>query len=85
MQDPKYPKHIENVKSIFAIANKLYPGLYRERGIIAYDHGGILFYNQDLSDNAILMEVGADTNKLQEAKNSMKYMSIVFAQYLNSK
>ncbi|WP_346871293.1 stage II sporulation protein P [Clostridium sp. UBA5119] len=85
MQDPKYPKHIENVKSIVAIANKLYPGLYRDRSIIAYDHGGILFYNQDLSDNAILMEVGADTNKLQEAKNSMKYMSIVFAQHLNSK
>ncbi|MEG1255127.1 stage II sporulation protein P [Clostridium sp.] len=85
MQDPKYPQHINNVKSIVDIANNLYPGLYRERGIIAYDHGGILFYNQDLSDNAILMEVGADVNELQEAKNSMKYMSKVFAQYLNSK
>ena len=84
-QDPKYPQHINNINSIVDIANELYPGLYRDKGIIAYDHGGILFYNQDLSDNAILMEVGADTNNLQEAKNSMKCMSRVFAQYLNSK
>lgn len=85
MQDPKYSKHIEKINAIAEIANKLYPSLFRERGVIAYDHGGIIFYNQDLSDNAILMEVGADKNKLQEAKNSMKYMSRVFAQYLNTK
>lgn len=85
MQDPKYPQHINNINAIVDIANNLYPGLFRERGIIAYDHGGILFYNQDLNDNAILMEVGADTNTLQEAKNSMKYMSRVFAQHLNSR
>lgn len=84
-RDPRYQAHIGNIQAIVDIANNLYPGLFRERGIIAYPHGGITYYNQDLSDNAILIEVGADTNNLQEAKNSMVYMSKVLASYLNSK
>jgi stage II sporulation protein P len=83
-QDPKYDAHMNAINSIISIGNDTYPGLIRERSIFTYP-SGINFYSQDLSDNAILMEVGADTNELQEAKNSMKFMSRVFAQYLNSK
>lgn len=85
-RDPRYEAHIVKMQGIVDIANELYPGLFKdgERGLIAYNHGGISFYNQDLSDNAILMEVGADVNNLQEAKNSMIYVSKVFAAYLNS-
>lgn len=86
-RDPRYEAHIAKMQEIIDTANNLYPGLFKdgERGLIAYNHGGISFYNQDLSDNAILMEVGADVNNLQEAKNSMLYMSKVIAVYLNSK
>lgn len=86
-RDPRYEAHITKMQEIVDTANDLYPGLFKdgERGLIAYNHGGITFYNQDLSDNAILMEVGADVNNLQEAKNSMVYMSKVIGGYLNSK
>jgi len=82
--DPRHDAHIANLNSIIETANSLYPGLIRDRKIFTYP-SGIDYYSQDLSDNAILMEVGANTNELQEAKNSMKYMSRVFAKYLNSK
>lgn len=84
--DPRYAAHIENMNSIVNIANEMYPGLFRagERSMIEYSSGKAC-YSQDLSDNAILMEVGADTNNLQEAKNSMVYISKVLAAYLNSK
>lgn len=82
--NPRYSAQAANLDSILAKADAMYPGLIRERRIFTY-LGGIIFYSQDLSDNAILMEVGADCNNLQEAKNSMKYMSKVFAAHLNSK
>lgn len=62
----------------------MYPGLLRTKYLYTY-LSGISYYSQDLSDNAILMEVGANVNGLQEAKNSMVYMSRVIAQYLSTK
>lgn len=82
--DPRYEAHMNNLNSIIGIANEIYPGLIMDKSIYFYK-SGIIHYSQDLSDNAMLMEVGADTNELQEAKNSMKYMAVVFAKHLNSK
>ncbi|MEG0307459.1 MAG: stage II sporulation protein P [Clostridium sp.] len=83
-EDPRYEAHIKNLNSIIDISNEVYPGLFRGKSIYTYQRG-ILFYSQDLSDNAVLLEVGANVNELEEAKNSMKYMSKVFAKYLNTK
>ena len=83
-QDPRYNAHMANIEKIASIAYDMYPGLLRTKYIYTY-LSGISYYSQDLSDNAILMEVGADVNNLQEAKNSMLYMSKVIAVYLNSK
>lgn len=84
--DPRYTIHRANMDMIIGLANDIYPGLFRdgERSSLEYGSGQV-YYSQDLSDNAILMEVGAQTNNLQEAKNSMVYMSKVIAAYLNSK
>ena len=81
--DPRVDAHMSNINSLIDITNSMYPGLMRDKSITTYP-SGINFYSQDLSDNAILMEVGADVNTLQEAKNSMKYMSRVFATRLNN-
>ncbi len=83
-QNPRYNAHIANIEKLASIANEMYPGLLRTKYLYTY-LSGISYYSQDLSDNAILMEVGADVNSLQEAKNSMIYMSRVIAQYLNTK
>ena len=83
-QNPRYPAQLEKIESMVAIANEQYPQLFRKKYIYPY-LSGVAYYSQDLSDNAVLIEVGADSNSLQEAKNSMEYLSRVIAQYLNSK
>lgn len=81
-KNPRYKAQIENIKSIFEISNKLCPNLFRERNL--YENPtGVKYYNQDLNDNAVLVEVGATTNNLQEAINSMKYFGQVVSEHLN--
>lgn len=81
-KNPKYKAHINNIKSIFEISKDVCPGLFRERNL--YENPtGVKYYNQDLSNNAVLIEVGATTNTLQEAINSMKYFSRVLSEHLN--
>lgn len=83
-QNPRYQAQLEKIESMVAIANEQYPQLFRKKYIYPY-LSGVAYYSQDLSDNAVLIEVGANSNSLQEAKNSMEYLSKVIAQYLNSK
>lgn len=81
-KNPRYKAQMKNINSIFEISGNLYPKLFRERNLCTYP-SSIKYYNQDLSDNAILVEVGATTNNLQEAINSMKYFGQVVSEHLN--
>lgn len=54
------------------IADKLYPGLFKPILIRERD------YNQDLSKNAMLIEVGENCNTIEQALNSIKYFSEIF-------
>jgi stage II sporulation protein P len=82
--DPRYKAHMANINSIFEIAKKEYPNLFREKNLHT-NLSGRRYYNQDLSDNALLLEVGATCNTLQEAKNSMKYVARIVAELINNK
>ncbi|MEG0771948.1 stage II sporulation protein P [Clostridium sp.] len=82
--DPRYKEHMNNINSIFAIAKREYPNLFREKNLHT-NLSGRNYYNQDLSNNALLLEVGATSNTLEEAKNSMKYVARVVAELINSK
>lgn len=82
-QNPRYAAQLNKIESIVGIANELYPQLFRKGYMYPY-LSGINYYSQDLSDNAVLIEVGANSNNLQEAKNSMEYLSKVLAVYFNS-
>ena len=53
------------------IANKMYPGLFRP--IILRNSR----YNQHLTTATSIIEVGATGNTLDQALNSMKYLSAV--------
>nr|WP_242947216.1 stage II sporulation protein P [Clostridium haemolyticum] len=70
------------------MSNKLYPGNKTcksyNRGTWYYNYGKNL-YSQDLSNNAILVEVGSHLNTLDEAKASSKYLSRIIAEYINGK
>ncbi|MBU3110457.1 stage II sporulation protein P [Clostridium lacusfryxellense] len=83
-KNPKYGQQKKLINSLVAKSNKLYPGLAKSNPIYAY-HWGMGFYNQNRSDNALLIEVGTYTNTVQEVKNTGKYLSRVIAEQLNGK
>jgi stage II sporulation protein P len=67
---------MENLKFALKIqnrANEMYPGLFREL------HLSTSRYNQHVSTGALLLEVGATGNTLEEANASIKYFSNVIA------
>lgn len=64
--------------------NELYPGMCRGEGIFTYNSGKNAF-NQSLSDNSMLVEVGADCNTSEEAQNSIKCIARIAAEYINKK
>lgn len=81
--NPHYKKNMELVEGLRSISDRLYPGLCR--GINTEYNKGTLFFNQDRSNNAILIEVGADCNTTEEAKATGKYLARIIAEYLNGK
>ncbi|MBU3090710.1 stage II sporulation protein P [Clostridium sp. CF011] len=83
-KNPRYAKQKKLINSMIGISNKLYPNLIKGDPIFAY-HYGIGFYSQNKSDNAMLIEVGADRNTVSEVKNTGKYLSRIMAEQLNGK
>lgn len=65
---------MENLKLAIMIQNRaeeMYPGLFREL------HLSSSRYNQQVSNGALILEVGATGNTLEEAQNAMKYLANV--------
>jgi len=83
-KNPRYAQQKKLINSMMQISNKLYPDLIRSNPIYYY-HWGMGFYNQNRSDNAMLIEVGTYTNTVQEVKNTGKYLSRIIAEQLNGK
>nr|WP_272507375.1 stage II sporulation protein P [Clostridium aestuarii] len=81
-KNPHFNNQIKLVKKIINISDKLYPGFCK--GIFYYNYGR-KFYNQDISNNATLMEIGSHINTTEEAKASAKYLARIIAEYLNGK
>lgn len=80
--------NIAVAKKISSISQSLFPGLIRpgnggsDYGIHYYESAR---FNQHKSGNAILIELGAQNNTLDEAKASGLYLSRIIAEYINSK
>ena len=83
-KNPRYANQKKLVNSMIKTSNKLFPDLLRGNEIIAYERG-ISFYNQNKSDNAVLIEVGAYSNTIDEAKNTGKYLARIIAEQINGK
>lgn len=69
-----HPNWIENLKLALLIqntANEMYPGLFRDLNLSKSR------YNQHVCNGALIIEVGATGNTLDEAKIAMKYLSNV--------
>ncbi|WP_461205573.1 stage II sporulation protein P [Clostridium sp. DL1XJH146] len=78
--NPYFSTTVENVNGMIDISNELFPGISKN---VLYRNRGVSFYNQDLSENALLIEVGSFVNTLDEAKNSTKYIARIIAELFN--
>jgi len=83
-KNPRYAKQRKLIDSMIGISNKLFPSLLEPREIYTYEYG-MGFYNQNRSDNAMLIEVGSDNNTIDEAKNTGKYLARIIAEQINGK
>lgn len=76
LKQPNYPRNLEFAQSIYAEANRRYPGLMRP----VYEEPAR--YNQDLLPGAILFEIGGPENTLEETYRSIDMLSRVLADLL---
>ncbi|MED4206924.1 stage II sporulation protein P [Neobacillus mesonae] len=75
--------HLENLeiaKELNGELEKRYPGISRGVFLKTYKDGNGV-YNQDLSNNAILLEIGGVDNSLSELHNTIDIFSDIFAEY----
>lgn len=81
-KNPHYNKNIAVVNSLIAISNRTFNGFIKS----TYEYErGTRFFNQDKSNNAVLLEVGSQVNTLSEAKNSGSCFARIIAEYLFNK
>ncbi|MBC8062856.1 MAG: stage II sporulation protein P [Clostridiaceae bacterium] len=80
--NPHFDKNMAVATSLSTISNSLFPGFCRDP---FFYNKGSYFFNQDKSNNAVLIEVGSIANTTTEAKASAKYLARIFAEYLHKK
>ena len=86
--NPHFSKNMEAVNKLISISEKLFPGLLRsgaETKGVYYYNTGTRYFNQDKSNNAMLIEVGSNMNSPGEARATAKYLARIIAEYLNGK
>ncbi|NLL30970.1 MAG: stage II sporulation protein P [Clostridiales bacterium] len=76
----RYAANQELANNLLNISNSLFPGLMKNNYIYPV---GATAVNHSLSDNFVLIEVGANINEAQEAKLSAKYIARIVAEYIN--
>jgi stage II sporulation protein P len=79
-ENAKYKKNLQLVTELHQLLEKKYPGL--SRGIIQKKGDGTNGkFNQDLSENAILMEFGGVDNTFEELFRTASAVADVFSEY----
>lgn len=78
--NPHFQKNQALTEKINSLSKDLFPGL--SRGIKTYKRGKNAF-NQNLSPNVILIEMGFNTNNIEEVKTSAKYVARLLAEVIN--
>ncbi|PFP52046.1 stage II sporulation protein P [Priestia megaterium] len=78
--NPHFDQNFHLAKEIHQGLEKEYPGL--SRGVLSKrkTSGNNGLYNQDLSNNSILIEVGGVDNNMEELTNTVKAFSDVFSE-----
>ncbi|WP_050606814.1 stage II sporulation protein P [Clostridium niameyense] len=79
-KNPHFNKNMQMANNIMKNSDRLFPGFCK--GVFYYNYG-TRYFNQNKSNNALLIEVGADCNTTLEAKGSAKYLARIIAECLN--
>ncbi|MBQ2409525.1 MAG: stage II sporulation protein P [Bacilli bacterium] len=84
LENPNYEKNLNLVNNINNSINSKYPGL--SRGIVKKSGPNVNgVYNQDVSPNAILIEIGGYENKIDEVYNTVLILSQILGEIINEK
>lgn len=84
LENPNYKYNLENTNKINNLIKEKYPTL--TRGIMqkqGYGVNGV--YNQDISKDVILMEVGGNYNNIEEINNTLDLIANIIGEYINEK
>lgn len=81
LENPTYQANLEMATRFDRLLKKHYPGL--SRGILKKQGSGVNgVYNQDLSPQALLIEVGGIDNNIEEVLNTITAFAHVFYEYV---
>ena len=84
LEHANYKYNLELVTYFNSKINNQYPGL--SRGIIKKSGANVNgIYNQDVSPNAILIEIGGYENKIDEVYNTVLILSQILGEIINEK
>jgi stage II sporulation protein P len=79
-ENKNYLENLEFAKALHAELQKKYPGLSRGVFLKSYKDGNGV-YNQDISNKAMLLEIGGVDNNLDELHNTVDVFSEILADY----
>ena len=83
LENPNYKENQKELEILNSYLDKNYKGL--SRGIYEKKGSGVNgVYNQDLSPNVMLIEVGGIDNTIEEVSNSIKVIALMLKDYINS-
>ena len=84
LEHKNYQKNLDLANKINSLFNKHYKGL--SRGVYKKEGAGVDgIYNQDISGNAMLIEVGGADNNIDEVLNTINAISDVLSIYIGEK
>ena len=82
LENENYEGNLKVVTKLNDMISKKYPSL--TRGIMKKEGAGVNgVYNQDLSSNVILIEVGGNKNNIDEVNNTLDILASIIGEYLN--
>ncbi len=82
LEHDNYKDNLHTAETINNLVNKYYPSL--SKGILKKEGIGVDgIYNQDISPNSILIEVGGVDNNIDEVLNTVDALSNVISYYIN--
>ena len=82
LEHDNYMANLKTSEEVNSLVNKYYPSL--SKGILKKEGIGVDgIYNQDISPNSILIEVGGVDNNIDEVLNTIQALSNVISYYIN--